>query len=88
MQYKILMILALAVFCTGCIPNNLRSDPVFVETEQGTVTCQLYWTNYVGLDRAEDYPATMTPGEANEICLQEGIRLEEELRLEEIRSGF
>lgn len=60
----------------GCVasPKDYETTPVKVETDQGTVTCQLYTDDLVVWDRAIDRPASMSVKAADSVCLAEGER--------------
>lgn len=60
---------------SGCIDQqNYATTPVEVQTEKGTVVCQLYTEDRVLWDEAISAPPGMTIREANNICVREGHR--------------
>ena len=52
----------------ACTPAACETEPVKVETPQGTVTCQLYTSALTDWDRSIDHPATMTVAVADNYC--------------------
>ncbi|MBI1495226.1 MULTISPECIES: hypothetical protein [Rhodobacterales] len=63
------------VALAGCIDQqSYATTPVQVETEKGTVVCQLYTENRVLWDEAILAPEGMTIREANNVCIREGNR--------------
>lgn len=60
---------------SGCVdPQSYATTPVEVQTEKGTVVCQLYTENRVLWDEAISAPEGMSIREANNICIREGNR--------------
>lgn len=74
MKYsRYLCVAPLVLGLSACItPEDLETTPVAVQTSQGVVTCQLYLSHRVVLDRAISRPSTMSDDQANAICLEEG----------------
>lgn len=73
---KITAVLSTAILLSACAPDpqSFETEPVDVETELGTVTCQLYTERRVLWDRAIDRPKNMSVREADNICRAEGLR--------------
>lgn len=60
---------------SGCIDlQAYATTPVNVQTDKGTVVCQLYTTQRVLWDEAISAPAGMSIQEANQVCIREGNR--------------
>ena len=60
---------------SGCIDQqSFATTPVQVETEKGTVICQLYTLDQVLWDEAIAVPAGMSIQEGNRVCISEGNR--------------
>ncbi len=60
---------------SGCIaPEHFETQPVEVETPNGTVICQHYLPEEVAWDQAVLAPPGMSIPEADEICRIEGYR--------------
>lgn len=67
--------LTVATVLVGCVdPSDFESEPVQVQTAQGTVTCQLYTDERVLWDEAIAAPAGMSISTADSICRAEGQR--------------
>lgn len=71
-----LALLAVAAALAACSPQEMETPPVTVKTSQGPVTCQLYTHSQVYWDRSTDRPATMSVKDADNICRQEGYRVQ------------
>ncbi|RJE80673.1 hypothetical protein [Paracoccus sp. JM45] len=72
MMYKIGFALISAAILAACTPKDFESEPVMVETPQGTVTCQLYTKGLTDWDRSIDHPADMSVADADAYCKREG----------------
>ncbi|WP_411837442.1 hypothetical protein [Paracoccus sp. ME4] len=65
-----------AALLAACSPANFESEPVAVQTPNGTVTCQLYTRGMTDWDRSISRPDTMSVEVADSFCRREGQRLQ------------
>lgn len=78
MFYKVSLVLAglLVSACSIESKSSFESPEVVVTTDAGPVTCQLYTRDELIWDRATLRPSTLTDDQANQICRDEGVRLQ------------
>lgn len=67
------MALVALLAVTGC-QKGYESDPVFIKSDKGQVTCQLYTVDRTYWDEAIRIPEGLSQEEADALCLAEGER--------------
>ena len=90
-------ILAIALISTTALAGcdwydnrNIETPPVTVSTQYGPVICQLYREDIVWFDRAWVKPETMPTDIANQICQEEGKRIQAGYKRDhtDMKAGF
>lgn len=78
LMFRLPLVLCAAAVVAGCSisPEDNETTPVVLQTAAGPVTCQLYRLDMVSWDRATDRPANMSVATADNLCRQEGVRIQ------------